>query len=207
MQALQSMKPIDDINSLKGLREELRLQAHLFKKEIKDGFDHLENRWRDLETTLPTIDKASIQELVEAYRRVKKSVLEQKHAIGLKKELKSTFDQALPAVKEALKTEGFGVLSEIDMKETLEEKVGATIARYRILGACNPTLAERALEADLSAGVMMPCNVVVYENTTGQAVVCAIDPLQTAAAHAGPEIAGVAAEVRAKLLRVLERLD
>ena len=79
-----------------------------------------------------------------------------------------TFDQALARVPEALKAEGFGVLTQIDVQATLKEKIGADFRRYRILGACNPKLAYRALTTAFEVGVMMPCNVIVYEGTTAR---------------------------------------
>ncbi|HEY4121263.1 MAG TPA: DUF302 domain-containing protein [Byssovorax sp.] len=123
----------------------------------------------------------------------------------LKKQLDCTYDEALARAPEALKSEGFGVLTEIDVKETLKKKLGVDFRRYRILGACNPTLAYEALGTVLEIGAMLPCNVVVYEGDDGRAVVHAIDPTQTlAATHA--ELAAVAGQVRDKLARVLERM-
>lgn len=116
------------------------------------------------------------------------------------------FDEALTKVPEALKTEGFGVLTEIDVQQTLKQKIGAEFRRYRILGACNPHLAHRALSTTLDAGLMMPCNVVVYETDRGTAEVQAIDPMQAASLHE-PGLGDVAQEVHAKLQRVLDRLE
>jgi uncharacterized protein (DUF302 family) len=125
--------------------------------------------------------------------------------IGIKKNLSISFDEALVAVPAALKEEGFGVLTEIDVQKTLDEKLHVTFRRYRILGACNPPLAHRALTAEIDAGVMLPCNVIVYEGDDGRAVVTAVDPMQTLAReHAGLE--SVAREVRDKLGRVIEKL-
>lgn len=127
--------------------------------------------------------------------------------LGLKKVLRSGFEDALVRVPEALKMEGFGVLTEIDVTDTLKKKLNVDFRRYRILGACNPPLAHLALQADLEVGLMLPCNVVVYEGDDGKAVVTAIDPTQTAAAHQSPEVHGVAEVVRAKLERVLAGLE
>jgi len=123
---------------------------------------------------------------------------------GMKRTLQSSYDEALLQVVEALKTEGFGVLTEIDVRDTLQKKLGVEFRRYKILGACNPALAHRALQAELDVGLMLPCNVVVYEEE-GHAVVTAIDPMQTIAAQ-HPELLAIAGEVRGKLARVLERL-
>lgn len=124
---------------------------------------------------------------------------------GLKRTLQLGYDEALVAVTEALKTEGFGVLTEIDVRDTLHKKLGVEFRRYKILGACNPPLAHRALQAELDVGLMLPCNVVVYEDDAGHAVVTAIDPMQTIAAqHAA--LRPIAEEVRGKLARVVERL-
>jgi uncharacterized protein (DUF302 family) len=116
------------------------------------------------------------------------------------------YDEALAQVPEALKSEGFGVLTEIDVKDTLKKKLGADFRRYKILGACNPPLAHRALTAELDVGIMLPCNVIVYESDDGRAVVNAIDPMQTLAANE-PRLRPIADEVRGKLTRVLERLQ
>jgi uncharacterized protein (DUF302 family) len=125
---------------------------------------------------------------------------------ALKKQLDSSYDEALAKVAEALKSEGFGVLTEIDVAQTLKNKLGVDFRRYKILGACNPTFAHRALSASLEVGVLLPCNVVVYEGDDGRAVVMAIDPTQTVAAG-DPRLAEVAATVRSKLSRALEMLS
>ena len=108
---------------------------------------------------------------------------------------------------EALKTEGFGVLTEIDVADTLKKKLNVDFRRYRILGACNPALAHQALQASLEVGLMLPCNVIVYEGEGGRAVVSAVDPAQTPVAQADPRIREVAELVRTKLERVLARLE
>ncbi|MBK7859875.1 MAG: DUF302 domain-containing protein [Archangiaceae bacterium] len=126
--------------------------------------------------------------------------------LGIKKKLSVGYDEALRRVTAALKEDGFGVLTEVDVKETLNKKLGVSFRNYRILGACNPALAYEALQKNLGAGVMMPCNVVVYEDDDGAAVVTAVDPAQTAAVQVGPELAAFAEAVRARLTRVMERL-
>ncbi len=126
-------------------------------------------------------------------------------SFGMRKMTRSSYDDALAKVPEALKAEGFGVLTQIDVKETLQQKIGADFRRYKILGACNPQLAHRALQSELEIGVMLPCNVIVYEGDDGKAVVVAVDPMQTVAA-ASPKLAPIAAEVQQRLARVLEKL-
>jgi uncharacterized protein (DUF302 family) len=127
--------------------------------------------------------------------------------LGMEKVLAGGYDDALARIPEALKTEGFGVLTEIDVADTLKKKLGVHFRRYRILGACNPMLAHQALQARLDAGVMLPCNVIVYERDDGRAVVIAVDPTQAAAAQHDARIHGVAEVVRAKLQQVLARLE
>jgi uncharacterized protein (DUF302 family) len=127
-------------------------------------------------------------------------------SLGLEKVLAEGYDQALARIPEALKSQGFGVLTEIDVADTLAKKLGVQFRRYRILGACNPLLAHQALQARLDAGVMLPCNVIVYEGDDGRAVVIAVDPMETTAARQDPQIRVVAAMVRAKLERVLAQL-
>ena len=127
-------------------------------------------------------------------------------AIGMKKTTHLTFDQALERIPEALKGEGFGILTQIDVKATMKEKLGIDFRRYRILGACNPKLAYRALSAELEVGVMMPCNVIVYETDDRGTMVSAVDPMQTLAAQGDAAVRPLAAEVQQKLQRVIDSL-
>lgn len=123
----------------------------------------------------------------------------------LKKTLAGDFDSVAAQLPEALRKEGFGVLTEIDIQKTLREKLGAEMPRYKIFGACNPPLAHRALLADMDVGVMLPCNVVVRQAEDGRTVVLAVDPMATlAAGHAA--LRPIAEEVRSRLARVLEHL-
>ena len=124
----------------------------------------------------------------------------------MKRKTRRTYEEVLARIPDLLKDEGFGILTQIDVKETLKQKIGADFRKYRILGACNPQLAHRALSADLEIGAMLPCNVVVHEDDEGGAVVLTIDPTQTIAA-VNPAVAPIAGEVRQRLGRVLERLD
>jgi uncharacterized protein (DUF302 family) len=127
--------------------------------------------------------------------------------LGLKRELSCGFDEALTRIPEALKSEGFGVLTEIDVAETFKKKLGVDFRRYRILGACNPNLAHKALSANLDVGLMLPCNLIVYEGDGGRAVVAAVDPMRTIAAQEEPQIREVATAVAERLARVLAALD
>jgi uncharacterized protein (DUF302 family) len=124
---------------------------------------------------------------------------------GIRKKTGLTYDEALAKVPDLLKAEGFGILTQIDVRETLQQKIGVDFRRYKILGACNPLLAHRALTAVLEIGVMLPCNVIVYEGDDGKAVVTAVDPMATIAASQ-PALKEIAAEVRARLARALDHL-
>ena len=120
----------------------------------------------------------------------------------IQKKTSLTFDQALARVQEALKAEGFGILTQIDVQATLKEKIGADFRPYRIFGACNPKLAFRALTSELEVGVMLPCNAIVYQGDDGKAVVTAIDPMATiASTHPGLNV--IAGEVKFALQRAL----
>jgi len=122
------------------------------------------------------------------------------------KTLDLPFDTAIVKTTEALKREGFGVLTEIDVQSTLKQKIGVDFRKYRILGACNPGLAHRALQAEDKIGTMLPCNVVVQEHADGKVEVSAIDPVASMRAVENPGLAAVADEVQGKLRRVIEEL-
>ena len=115
------------------------------------------------------------------------------------------YEEAVGKVKEALKEEGFGVLTEIDVKATLKQKLGIDTEKYVILGACNPPLAHRALSADSFVGLLLPCNVIVFEKD-GKSVVSAIDPIAMMADSPNEELQSVAREVRPKLERAIKKL-
>ena len=118
-----------------------------------------------------------------------------------------SFDAALEKTTAALKAEGFGVLSDIDVQHAMKEKLGVDMPPYRILGACNPPLAHQALQAELEIGLMLPCNVIVYEGDDGKAVVVAVDPTKTMAASGLPALAALAETVKEKLARALSKLS
>lgn len=122
------------------------------------------------------------------------------------KTLNTTFDNAVTKVMEALKKEGFGVLTDIDMKETLKKKLDVDIKKYRILGACNPPFAYKALQAEDKIGLMLPCNIIVAEHSLGQVEVSAIDPIASMQAIDNKALAEIAGEVNTKLKKVIESL-
>ena len=126
--------------------------------------------------------------------------------LGIRTTLKISFEQAIQKTTDALKFEGFGVLTQIDVQTTLKEKINVDFRRYVILGACNPTLAHRALSANADVGLLLPCNVTVQEADDG-ILVSAVDPLQMLGALKGDAtVQAVAVEARAKLERVIASL-
>ncbi len=122
------------------------------------------------------------------------------------KTLQTTFDDAVIRVSEELKKEGFGVLTEIDVKETLKKKLNVEFRKYRILGACNPQYAFKALEAEDKIGTMLPCNVIVQEIEGVGTEIAAIDPVASMQAVKNPKLEEIAGQVRDKIRNVIERL-
>ena len=122
------------------------------------------------------------------------------------KTLGTDFDDAVRRTVDALKEEGFGVLTDIDVKDTLKKKINADFRKYRILGACNPKLAHEALQTEDKIGTMLPCNVVVQETADGKVEVAAIDPVASMMAIDNPRLGKTAGLVRDKLQRVVARL-
>ena len=122
------------------------------------------------------------------------------------KTIEGNFDEVIDKVISALKEEGFGVLSDIDVKSTLKEKLDVNFRNYRILGACNPPNAHKALTAEPHIGLMLPCNVVVQESEGGKIDVAAVDPEASMSAVENPELANVASFIKEKLERVINNL-
>lgn len=125
---------------------------------------------------------------------------------GLTTRLNVPYEEAVEKTRAALKEEGFGVLTEIDVKKTIKEKLGIDVEKYVILGACNPPLAHRALESDPFVGLLLPCNVVVWEEK-GQSVISAIAPVALMSGVGNQALETVAAEVQPKLERVIKKLS
>ena len=127
-------------------------------------------------------------------------------AYYINKTISAEFNKAIELVTEALKKEGFGVLSEIDMQQTLKAKLDVNFRKYKILGACNPPNAHKALLQEDKIGTMLPCNVIVQEIGENQVEVAAVDPVASMMAVDNKEIAGIAGEIKAKLERVIASL-
>ena len=121
--------------------------------------------------------------------------------------LDTPYEDAIPKVTDALREEGFGVLTEIDVKATLKKKLDKEFRKYVILGACNPHYANRSLEADLDVGLLLPCNVIVYETDDKKAYVAAINPVSALEVIQSRELKSIAAEVSEKLKRVVDRVQ
>lgn len=119
---------------------------------------------------------------------------------------KVDFDDAIGKVTEHLKAEGFGVLTEIDIKSTLKNKIDVDFRKYKILGACNPGFAHKALTEEENIGVFLPCNVIVQENDSGEIEVSAVDPLASMISVQNENLNEIAGDVQSKLKRVVEGL-
>ncbi|QDX39409.1 DUF302 domain-containing protein [Salarchaeum sp. JOR-1] len=124
----------------------------------------------------------------------------------LDKRVAGEFDDVVEQTIDALSEEEFGVLSDIDVQATFEEKLDAEFRQYRILGACNPPLAQQALDEELQVGALLPCNVVVYETDDGEIGVSAVDPEVMLSVVDNPDLDPVAADVRERFERVLDEL-
>ncbi len=124
----------------------------------------------------------------------------------IQKALSVPFDAAVQRVKEALGREGFGVLTEIDMRETLKKKLNVDFRNYRILGACNPPFAWQALQVEERIGLLLPCNVIVQETADGNVEAAAVDPAASMERVDNPKLFGIAEQVKAKLAKVIASL-
>jgi uncharacterized protein (DUF302 family) len=122
------------------------------------------------------------------------------------KTVNEDFDKAIERVTTKLKEEGFGVLTEIDVKATLKKKLDVDFKKYKILGACNPPFAYKALQSEDKIGIMLPCNIVVEENSDGKVEVSAVDPIASMMAVKNESLGSIAEEVRSKLKKVIDQL-
>ncbi len=125
---------------------------------------------------------------------------------GFRTTLHVPFETAIEKTTTALKAEGFGILTEIDVKSTLKKKLDVDFQRYTILGACNPPLAYQALQTELEVGLLLPCNVIVYETGENETVVSIVDPDKMLAATENDDLCQVAAEAKKRLARVADAL-
>ena len=128
-------------------------------------------------------------------------------AYGIRTEIPVSYEEAIERATAALKTEGFGVLTTIDVKATIKQKLDKDFRKYTILGACNPPIAYQALSAETELGLLLPCNVIVYETEPGKSVVATIAPLVSMSRAANQTLAPLGAEVDARLRRVLATLE
>jgi uncharacterized protein (DUF302 family) len=122
------------------------------------------------------------------------------------KKIETSFGEAVATVIEALSAEGFGILTEIDVGNTLKNKLGVEFRNYKILGACNPPLAYQALQAEDKIGTMLPCNVIVQETAEGNVEVASIDPIASMKAINNPNLEEIAVQIQGKLKKVIENL-
>ncbi len=124
----------------------------------------------------------------------------------ISKKVNTSFDQAVQLATESLKKEGFGVLTEIDIQDNLKEKLNVNFRKYKILGACNPTYAYKALLQEDKIGIMLPCNVIVQELDNNEIEIAAVDPIASMMAIENSNLAGIAGEIKEKLERVIASL-
>jgi len=124
----------------------------------------------------------------------------------ISKKISTPFEQAVLLVTESLKKEGFGILTEIDLQEKLKEKLDVDFRKYKILGACNPAYAYKAIQQEDKIGTMLPCSVIVQELESNEIEVAAVDPVASMMAIENPGLAGIAAEIKEKLERAIASL-
>ena len=127
-------------------------------------------------------------------------------AYAIRTTVKGSYEETIPRVTDALKQEGFGILTQIDVKDMLKKKLDVDFPKYIILGACNPPLAHQALSAETEIGLLLPCNVIVYEGKDGRTVVAAQDPDAALGIVGNPAIAPIAKDARERLVRVIKSL-
>jgi uncharacterized protein (DUF302 family) len=120
------------------------------------------------------------------------------------KTVRAGFEETVARIKQALKDEGFGILTEIDVKDTLKKKLDVEFRNYRILGACNPPFAYKALQAEDKIGTMLPCNVVVQETADGDVELAAIDPVASMQAIGNPDLREIAETIGQKLKKIIQ---
>ena len=125
---------------------------------------------------------------------------------GFSKVVNLSYDEAIEKVTDELKKEGFGVLTEIDVKETLKKKLDVDIKPYKIFGACNPPFAYKSLQAEEQIGLMLPCNIIVYVNDNNETVVAAIDPVASMQAVKNDKLGDIALTIQGKLKNVISNL-
>lgn len=132
-------------------------------------------------------------------------MIEQRTQYGMAVSVQLPYEKAVERIRAELAKEGFGVLTEIDVRATLNKKLGAEFRPYLIIGACNPTLAHKALSADINIGLLLPCNVIVYDaDTPGETVIAAMDPSSALELAESAAIRPIAEEARTRLVRALE---
>ena len=127
-------------------------------------------------------------------------------AYYLTKTVSIPFEEALVKVTEELKKEGFGIITEIDVRETLKKKLNVEFRKYRILGACNPNFAYQALKEEEKIGLLLPCNVIIQDKGNNQTEVSAINPMETMKTVRNPKLVDIAGQVQSRLQKVIERI-
>jgi len=125
----------------------------------------------------------------------------------INKIVNTSFEQVVQQVTDGLKTEGFGILSEINIDEKLKEKLGVDFRKYKILGACNPSYAYKALQLEDKIGVMLPCNVIIQETKDGAIEVAAVNPIVSMSGINNPKLMEIAGEIEKKLKTVIDKLN
>lgn len=133
-------------------------------------------------------------------------IVDQSSGFQMTRKIYEPFNEVVDRVTNKLKEEGFGIITQMNVKEIMKEKLGIDFRNYKILGACNPVLAHKALEAQDKIGVMLPCNVVIQEQSPGHVEISTIDTVGVMKATNDPNLLEVANEVRERLLRVLQNL-